>query len=143
MGVFLSYVTTQGHALIDRDLYLPEDWLSDRERCSEAGIADTVPFRPKWELALEMLKRAREAGLPMHWVVADTVYGQAVDLRNWLEQHGYAFVLAIACNEPVCVATTERWMPACGSRSGRCHPPTQAGLAAAQHEPGDQRTSAL
>ena len=83
MGVFLSYVTTQGHALIDRDLYLPEDWLSDRERCSEAGIADTVPFRPKWELALEMLKRAREAGLPMHWVVADTVYGQAVDLRNW------------------------------------------------------------
>ncbi len=107
VGVFLSYVTTQGHALIDRDLYLPEDWLSDRERCSEAGIADTVPFRPKWELALEMLKRAREAGLPMHWVVADTVYGQAVDLRNWLEQHGYAFVLAIACNEPVCVATPE------------------------------------
>ena len=32
VGVFLSYVTTQGHALIDRDLYLPEDWLSDRER---------------------------------------------------------------------------------------------------------------
>lgn len=105
VGVFLTYVTTRGHALIDRDLYLPEDWLSDRERCQEAGIADTVPFRPKWELALEMLKRAREAGLPMHWVVADTVYGQAVDLRNWLEQHGYAFVLAIACNEPVCVAT--------------------------------------
>jgi SRSO17 transposase len=88
-------------------LYLPEACLSDRERCQEAGIADTVPFRPKWELALEMLKRAREAGLPMHWVVADTVYGQAVDLRNWLEQHGYAFVLAIAWNEPVCVATPE------------------------------------
>ncbi len=107
VGVFLSYVTTQGHALIDRDLYLPEDWLSDRERCSEAGIADTVPFRPKWELALEMLKRAREAGLPMHWVVADTVYGQAVDLRNWLEQHGYAFVLAIDAN-PACVGGWHR-----------------------------------
>jgi SRSO17 transposase len=105
VGVFLSYVTTLGHALIDRDLYLPEDWLNDRERCQQAGIAETVPFRPKWELALEMLKRAREAGLPMHWVVADTVYGQAVDLRNWLEHHGYAFVLAIACDEPVCVAT--------------------------------------
>jgi SRSO17 transposase len=42
VGVFLSYVTTRGHALIDRDLYLPEDWLDDRERCQEAGIAETL-----------------------------------------------------------------------------------------------------
>jgi SRSO17 transposase len=103
VGVFLTYVTQRGHALIDRDLYLPEDWLNDRERCTEAGIADTVQFHPKWELALHMLERAREAGLPFQWVVADAVYGRAVDLRTWLEKHGYAYVLAIACNEAVCV----------------------------------------
>ncbi len=103
VGVFLTYVTTRGHALIDRDLYLPEDWLNDRERCQEAGIADTVQFHPKWELALHMLERARGAGLPFQWVVADAVYGRAVDLRTWLEKHGYAYVLAIACNDAVCV----------------------------------------
>src|SRR5712692_896416 len=96
VGVFLSYVTPKGHALIDRDWYLPEDWLSDRKRCREAGIADSVPFHPKWELALHMLERAREAGLPFDWVVADSVYGRAVDLRAWLEKHGYAYALAIA-----------------------------------------------
>jgi SRSO17 transposase len=105
VGVFLSYACARGHAIIDRDLYLPEDWLDDRERCREAGIADTVQFYPKWELALHMLQRAREAGLIFQWVVADTVYGQAVELRIWLEKYGIAFVLGIPCDEPVCVQT--------------------------------------
>jgi SRSO17 transposase len=107
VGVFLSYVTPKGHALIDRDLYLPEDWLNDRKRCREVGIADTVQFHPKWELALHMLERAREAGLPFDWVVADAVYGRAVDLRAWLEKHGYAYGLAIACTDAVCVQTPD------------------------------------
>ena len=50
-----------------------------------------------------MLERAREAGLPFAWVVADAVYGRAVDLRTWLEKYGYAYALAIACNDAVCV----------------------------------------
>jgi SRSO17 transposase len=91
-------------------LYLSEDWLNDRERCQEAGIADTVQFRPKWELALHMLKRARAAGLPFQWVVADTVYGRAVDLRIWLEKYGYAYVLAIPSNEAVCVQSPHGYL---------------------------------
>jgi SRSO17 transposase len=77
--------------LIDRDLYLPEDWLNDRKRCREAGIADSVQFHPKWQLARPLLERAREAGLPFDWVVADSVYGRAADLRAWLEKYGYAY----------------------------------------------------
>lgn len=96
--------------LLDRDLYVPEDWLNDRKRCQEAGIADTVQFYPKWELALHMLKRARAAGLPFGWVVADTVYGRAVELRTWLEKHGYAYVLAIACNDAVCVQSSNGYL---------------------------------
>ena len=90
VGVFLSYITERGHALIDRDLFVPEDWTKDRERCREAGIADTVQYAPKWELALHMLKRAKDAGITFRWVVADTVYGQAVELRKWLEEQGIA-----------------------------------------------------
>ena len=42
LGVFLTYVSPRGRALIDRELYLPVSWTGDRERCAEAGIgADT------------------------------------------------------------------------------------------------------
>src|SRR5436190_1150525 len=53
VGVFLTYATTQGHTLIDRDLYPPEDWLGNRKCCQVAGIAETLPFRLKWEIALQ------------------------------------------------------------------------------------------
>jgi SRSO17 transposase len=44
VGVFLSYVTALGHALIDRELYLPEDWCSDPLRRQAAHIPETLTF---------------------------------------------------------------------------------------------------
>jgi SRSO17 transposase len=73
VGVFLSYVTARGHALIDRELYLPEDWCSDLPRRHAAHIPEAVPFQTKPELAKRMVQRAQAAGLPIRWVVADTV----------------------------------------------------------------------
>lgn len=72
VGVFLSYVTALGHALIDRELYLPEDWCSDLPRRQAAHIPDHVPFATKPELAQRMVQRAQQAHLPIRWVVADT-----------------------------------------------------------------------
>jgi len=51
VGVFLSYVSAKGHTLIDRELYLPKDWIDDPGRCREAGIPETVRFQTKCELA--------------------------------------------------------------------------------------------
>src|SRR5436305_4141995 len=82
VAVFLDYVTARGHALIDRELYLPKSWTNDRERCCEAGIPEAVRFKTKCELALDMVKRISLAGLPISWVVADSVYGSNVDLRT-------------------------------------------------------------
>jgi SRSO17 transposase len=48
-----------------------------------------------------MLGRMWQAQIPICWVVADTVYGGNLDLRTWLEAHGYPYVMAVACNEPV------------------------------------------
>ncbi len=103
MGVFLSYVTALGHALIDRELYLPEDWCHDFPRRQAAHIPQTVPFQTKPELAKLMVQRAQSADLPIRWVVADTVYGHSPDLRLWLEEQGYAYALAVPCTEVVCV----------------------------------------
>ncbi len=104
-GVFLSYVTAQGHALIDRDLYLPQDWCADLPRRQAAHIPDTLTFATKPELAQRMIQRAQAAGLPIRWVVADTVYGHSAGLRDFLEEHGYAYALAVPSTEVVCVQT--------------------------------------
>lgn len=107
VGVFLTYVTPRGHTLIDRELYLPLDWCEDRDRCRAAHIPESVRFQTKPELAIQMLKRIDEAGCSIAWVVADTVYGGNLDLRNWLQAHAYHYVLAVACNEPVGIVTPD------------------------------------
>ncbi|GAC1390737.1 MAG: IS701 family transposase [Ktedonobacteraceae bacterium] len=107
MGVFLSYVTTTGHALIDRELYLPEDWCDDRVRRQAAHIPEHITFQTKPELALQMVHRAQGAHLPINWVVADTVYGHSTDLRLWLQARGIPFALAVPANEVVCIQTSQ------------------------------------
>ena len=107
VGVFLAYVSEKGHTLIDRELYLPSQWIEDQQRCREAGIPETVGFQTKCELAQQMLERVWKAAIPIAWIVADTVYGGNLDLRTWLEAHEYPYVLAVACNEPVGILTSD------------------------------------
>src|SRR5215813_8201389 len=47
IGVFLAYASVHGQALIDRELYLPQSWTNDRDRCRDAGIPDSVEFATK------------------------------------------------------------------------------------------------
>jgi SRSO17 transposase len=101
IGVFLAYASAAGHALIDRELYVPESWTSDRARCRAAGIPDEVEFATKPVLAQAMLERAFHAGVPFAWVTADEAYGQVKYLRVWLEQHDAPYVLATRCNDEV------------------------------------------
>jgi SRSO17 transposase len=105
MGVFLSSVTEHGHALIDRELYLPEDWCSDLPRRQAAHIPDTVRFQTKLELAKRMIQRAQSAHVPMRWIVADTVYGHSADLRQWMAEQDYAYAVAVPSTEVILVQT--------------------------------------
>lgn len=95
VGVFLSYSTQQGHAVIDRELYVPEEWCLDLPRRRAAHIPDSLTFHTKPELAIRMLQRVHDAHLSARWVVADTVYGHSPTLRCWLEEHGFLYVLAV------------------------------------------------
>ena len=96
IGVFLAYASRYGRTLIDRALYLPEGWASDRARRALAGIPDQVTFATKPKLGLVMLARAHAAGLPFAWVTADSVYGADHALRRWLQEHGLGYVLAVS-----------------------------------------------
>ena len=75
VAVYLGYAAPRGHALIDRELYLPKSWTDDRDRCAAAGIPATVTFATKPQLAKRMIERAAGAAVPFAWVAGDEVYG--------------------------------------------------------------------
>jgi SRSO17 transposase len=96
VAVYLGYAAPRGHALIDRELYLPKSWTGDPARCEAAGIPGHAAFATKPQLARLMIERAVSARVPFAWVAADEAYGDNGPLRTWLEQHHIAYVLAVA-----------------------------------------------
>ncbi len=99
IGTFLAYAPTRGHALIDRELYVPQSWIDDRQRCRKPGIPDSVEFAIKPRHAIAMLERAVAAGVPFSWFTADEAYVQARYLREWCEEHDVSYVMATRCDE--------------------------------------------
>nr|WP_329529401.1 transposase [Streptomyces sp. NBC_01462] len=85
IGVFAAYASVKGHALVDRELYLPKSWTEDRDRCRAARIPDERAFVTKLELARTMVRRALASPLPIAWVTADSAYGQESNFRRFLE----------------------------------------------------------
>jgi SRSO17 transposase len=75
--VTVHLVVAQGKfkALLDSELFLPESWDADRERCREADIPDDVPYRSKWEIGLELLARTERNGWQFDWLTFDEWYG--------------------------------------------------------------------
>lgn len=106
VGVFLSYSTSKGRALIDRELYIPQEWFKDEKRRSDAGIPESIKFKTKPQLALEMLKRTFENIRPSKWVVGDEVYSCSM-LRIWLENERQQYALSTACNTHVSIGFTQ------------------------------------
>jgi len=101
VAVYLAYAGPAGHALIDRELYLPASWTDDEARLAGAGVPDDVAFAPKPALAAGMIARSLRAGVPARWVTADEVYGDNPRLREELEYHALGYVLAIGCDRMI------------------------------------------
>jgi SRSO17 transposase len=80
------------HCLLDGELFLPESWSNDRERCKEAGIPDDMVYRPKSEIALELYDRALGNGLDFDWIVFDEWYGAKPDFLRALSPRQQRFV---------------------------------------------------
>ncbi len=108
IGVFLTYATERGHTLLDRELYLPAEWTAERDRCCRAGIPDDRAFATKPALARQMLERTFAAGVTLGWVTGDCIYGDDRVLRQWLEQHSQAYVLAVSGKEAVWLQHRQR-----------------------------------
>jgi SRSO17 transposase len=95
VGVFLGYATRHGRTLLDRALYLPQEWAEDAARRAAAGVPKAVRFATKLILARRMVERAVAAGVPARWVTADAVYGSDYGFRSALEGLGLGYVVGV------------------------------------------------
>ena len=95
-GVFLSYATAQGCALIDRQLYLPEEWSNDKKRRKKCHVPKEIKFQEKWRIALDLMKRSDE--VPHRWVVADDEFGRVTAFRAELRLRKKTYVVDVPSN---------------------------------------------
>ena len=79
-------------ALLDADLFLPQSWDADRDRCRAADIPDDVVYRPKWQIALDQARRAAANGVRFDWSTFDEGYGDKPGFLAGLEADGVAYV---------------------------------------------------
>lgn len=100
MTVHLAFAAWDNafHTMADADLYLPESWDADPARRAAAQVPADVHYRPKYDIALEQLRRARANGMTFAWVTADEWYGGKPAFVAGLEAMGQPFVLEVPRN---------------------------------------------
>jgi SRSO17 transposase len=128
IGVCVNYRSTAGHTLIDRRLFLPQEWAADSARREEAGVPAAVVFRTKPELALEMVQQAVGRGLPFRWVTADSVYGDSPTFVQGVRGLGKWYVADTSADARVWL--TEPAVIPAGTKGPRGRATTQPRVAA-------------
>lgn len=103
-GVFLGYASSRGHTLVDRRLYLPNEWFSAASagRWDRCRIPDDVEFRSKPELAWDMVEQALQQGvLPFQWITFDEGYGDNPQLLDRLSEADIQYFADVSCSTRV------------------------------------------
>jgi SRSO17 transposase len=95
VSVHLAYAADDFHCLLDGELFLPESWANDPARCREAKIPETMTYRPKTEIALELYDRARANGVHFTWLTFDEWYGGKPAFLQALEGRQQPFVAEV------------------------------------------------
>lgn len=101
VGVYLAYVSSKGHALVDTELYLPKGWTSDKSRMKRAGVPKQKQrFRTRHEICLELLDRHGDE-LPHSWITGDDELGRPAEFRRELRDRDERYLLAVPCNTTI------------------------------------------
>lgn len=96
IGVSLSVASDEAQVPIDFELFLPKSWAEEPERRKAARIPDAVVFKTKIELAIDMITRAVDDKVPGDIVLADSFYGDAVQLRDVIRCFGLDYALGVS-----------------------------------------------
>jgi SRSO17 transposase len=95
IGVSLCIATATQQVPIDMELYLPKSWTEDRKRRARARIPDSIVFKTKTELAMELIARARDDGIPGEVVLTDSAYGRARAFRDFVRGKDLDYGVAV------------------------------------------------
>ena len=98
VGVFLLGVTPAGTALLDHQLYLPEDWAADTARRKKTRVPPEVTFQTKPQIAAALLARSSTR---FDWVIADEEFGRNGDFLDALESRGQRYLMEVPANTTV------------------------------------------
>ena len=95
LGVSLTIATATEQVPIDFRLYLPESWTADAKRRKRARIPESITFKSKVDLALDMISSAVDDGIPGNVVLADAFFGRSAEFRNTVEVLGLDYAVAV------------------------------------------------
>ena len=130
-GVFLGYASRHGYTLLDRRLYLPEEWVTDaayaarREAC---GVPAGTSFQTKTALGAAMIRAVRQAGtLRCRWVACDEGFGRDTGLLDAIAALGLWYYAEVPHDTRV---WRDRPATAVPAWSGRGRKPTREQLLA-------------
>lgn len=129
----LHLASERGSVCIGMQLYLPESWTSDRQRCRAVGVPDDVPFQTKWQISLAQIDGAQSSGVKTRVVLADAGYGDVTEYRDGLTARGLSYVVGVQGSLVV-------WAPGTGPippPAGR--PPGRAGRAPTRWKTGKDK----
>jgi len=119
VAVFSSLVHGSSAALIDGRLYVPQEWIKDRERCRKAQIPDDVVFKSKSQLALESVRHLRSLGVYFSWIGIDGGYGKEPHFLTALDDDGELFVADVHKDQPIYLVDPAPYIPERKSLKGR------------------------
>jgi len=89
VGVFSGYASEKGYVLLDKRLFLPQQWFDDDhgDKRQECEVPEELTFQSKPQLAADMLRVLNKQDiLPFKYIVADTLYGNSLDFVEAAEQ---------------------------------------------------------
>ncbi len=119
VGVFAAYASERGYALVDKRLFIPEQWFSEeyRERRQKCNLPEDTVFMTKPQLATEMLKEiSSEKTLPFKYVLADSVYGMSPEFIEAVDDlPGTTYLVSVRKNihcwlkMPMIIRKQYRW----------------------------------
>jgi SRSO17 transposase len=101
VGVYLSYVSSKGYALVDAELYLPKEWTKDKPRMKRAGIPKKQQrYRKRYDICLSLLDRHGDK-LPHTWITGDDELGRPATFRRKLRERNERYLLAVPSNTKI------------------------------------------
>ena len=126
VGVFAAVVRDRVAALVEGELYVPEEWFADPQRGREAGIPEDMEFRTKGEIALDMIHRLRREGLRFAYTVFDAGYGHLPWLLRALDGEGETFLAEVHSDQTIYLSDPAPAVPERQSARGKAPSRLQA-----------------